>query len=495
MHKTREQWENMAQSTTLPAALWSGGAWSDSLTGQREDVISPRDGRVITSLPAANGQDINEAVTAARAVFDKGVWSRASARQRGNVLLRWADLIHQHRDELALLISLEMGKPINDALQVELKTTEMTFRWYGEVSDKLMDESPRGLDGAVALVTREPIGVVGVITPWNFPLTLSSWKVAAGLVAGNSLVVKPAQEASLSLLRLAQLGSEAGLPDGVLHIVTGAGSIAGTALARHQDVDCLAFTGSPGVGKKLLQYSAESNAKPVWLELGGKSPHVVFADAPDLEKAADAAAWAITFNAGQMCTAGSRLIVQRDIADDFTASVAKRVYGRRIGDPLDPATEMGPLVSSTHRVNVLQHIANAEDDGATRASGLNAAPNGQGYFVDPVIFTDVQPGMRLFQEEVFGPVLAVTTFDTEDEALSLANNSAFGLGSAVWTSDLSRAHRFSRSLVAGTVWVNCYEEGGLSVPFGGRKLSGHGSDRSVHGLDKYTVLKTTWINL
>lgn len=491
----REQWAQFAASLQQPSAMWLNGRWSDGTGTERHQVVAPHDDSVITSVPLATPEDIDTAVSGARAAFRDGRWASISTRERGAVLQRWAQLIHDHRDELAALITLEMGKPIEQAREVELRAAENTFRWYGELADKLYDESPRGVVDAVALVTREPVGVVAAITPWNFPLTLSSWKIAPALLAGNTLVVKPATQSPLSLLRLAQLGSAAGLPDGVLQVVTGSGGQAGATLARHRGVDCLTFTGSPDVGKKLLTYSGESNAKAVHLELGGKSPQLVFADAPDLAVAAQTVAWAITFNNGQMCTAGARLLVEESIADQFVAAVIDEIKRCTIGDPFDPATQIGPAASRGHRADILEHAKSAVAEGATLALGSLEETPGPGAYLEPIVFTDVQPEQRIFQEEVFGPVLTVTTFAEDDDAVRLANATKFGLGAGVWTSDLSRAHRLSREVDAGLVWVNCYEEGDMSVPFGGRKLSGHSVDKSIHALDKFTSMKTTWIHL
>ncbi|KAA1427843.1 aldehyde dehydrogenase family protein [Nocardioides antri] len=490
---TRQEWLDLRDRITIPSAMWVDGRW-DEADGGVTSVISPRDGLAVADVTSAGAEDVDRAVRGARRAFESGLWSRLEPRERGEALIRWADLLDQHRDELALLVALEMGKPVIVAWNVELRTAINTIRWYGELADKLMDESPRGRNGAVALVTREPLGVVGAITPWNFPMTLSMFKVPAALAAGNSIVVKPATQTPLSLLRAAELSAEAGLPPGVLQVVTGSGSGVGSALARHHDVATLTFTGSTEVGKKLLTYAGESNAKPVWLELGGKSPNIVFPDAPDLDKAAEMAAWAISFNSGQMCTAGSRLLVHEDIRDDFVARVVKHLEAHVIGDPLDPATTMGPLAYAAHRDDVLDEVRQGIADGATLVAGSDARRD-DGLYVDPVVFVDVDQDSRLAQHEIFGPVLSVLTFSSEAEAIAVANNSDFGLGSAIWTGDLSRAHRLSRQLQAGLVWVNCYEEGDTSVPFGGQKLSGHGADRSVHGLEKYTALKTTWIEL
>ena len=490
---TLQDWIDLRERTSLPEAMWIDGAW-DKGSGATLPLTSPRDGAVIAHVASADTSDVDRAVRGARHAFESGVWSRIEPRERADVLIRWADLLDQHRDELALLVCLEMGKPVTVAWNVELRTAINTVRWYGELADKLYDESPRGRNGSVALVTREPLGVVGAITPWNFPMTLSMFKIPAALAAGNSVVVKPATQTPLSLLRAAELSAEAGLPAGVLQVVTGSGTTVGSALALHNDVATLTFTGSTEVGKKLLTYAGESNAKPVWLELGGKSPNIVFPDAPDLDQAAATAAWAISFNSGQMCTAASRLVVHEEIKDDFVARVVKNLEQHVIGDPLDPATTMGPLAYAGHRDDVVDEIRKGIADGATLVTGSDEKRE-DGLFVGPAVFTDVDPDSRLAQHEIFGPVLSVLTFSTEEEAIAIANNSDYGLGSAIWTSDLSRAHRLSRQIDAGLVWVNCYEEGDSSVPFGGHKLSGHGADRSVHGLEKYTALKTTWIDL
>ncbi|WP_406293126.1 aldehyde dehydrogenase family protein [Embleya sp. NBC_00888] len=492
---TRDEWTRFASTLTVPSAMWLDGQWFDDPDGPRQDLVSPRTGRTAAQVPQATPAVVDRAVAGARTAFRDGRWSRIGARERGAVLLRWADLIGEHRDELAALVTLEMGKPVVQARDVELRATEATFRWYGELADKVLDEAPRGLTDALALISREPIGVVAAITPDNFPLTLSSWKIAPALLAGNSIVVKPATQSPLSLLRLAELGTAAGLPDGVLQVVTGAGGVAGSALARHLDVDCLTFTGSPEVGKRLLVCSGESNAKPVHLELGGKSPQLIFTDAPDPAAAARTVAWAITFNAGQMCTAGSRLLVQEEIAEQFVADVLAEIERTPVGDPFDPMTRIGPIASERRRADILAHARTAVAQGATPVSGSLEAGAGDGWYLDPIVCTNVRPEHDLFRHEVFGPVLAVTRFTDADEAIRLANDSPFGLGAGLWTSNLSRAHRLSRAIDAGLVWVNCYEEGDLSVPFGGRKLSGHSVDKSIHALDKFTSTKTTWIRL
>ncbi|MEW2354478.1 aldehyde dehydrogenase [Spirillospora sp. NPDC029432] len=454
-------------------------------------VVSPRDGRTIAQVASAGTADVDRAVGAARRAFDDGPWPRLPPAERKAALLRWADLVERDREELALLISLEMGKPISEADGIELRAVIGCLRWYAEAADKQLDESPRTDAGSLALVTREPAGVVAAVVPWNFPLTMAAWKFAPALATGCTVVLKPAEESPLSALRLAALAAEAGLSPGAFNVVNGPGEVAGRALGEHPGVDVVAFTGSGEVGRHFLRYAAGSNLKRVWLELGGKSPNIILPDAPDLDAAADTAAWGIFFNAGEMCSAPSRLLVHRSITDRVLDRIVARAETLRVGDPLDPATEMGPLVSARHRERVLSYVEAGRAEGAR----LRTGGAGDGLFLRPTVFDQVKPGMRIAREEIFGPVLSVLEFDDADEAVRLANDTEYGLAAAVWTGDLSAAHRISRSLRAGIVWVNCYEEGDMSVPFGGMKQSGHGRDKSLHALDKYTDLKTTWITL
>ncbi|MGW0845317.1 aldehyde dehydrogenase [Streptomyces sp. NPDC002787] len=459
-------------------------------------VVSPRDGQVLVEVADARAAEVDLAVAAARRAFDSGPWPRLAPADRGRVLLRIAELLEERREKLALTITLEMGKPITDAYDIELRAAITTFRWYGQLADKLTDESPHTAPDALALITREPAGVVGAVVPWNFPLTLASWKVAPALAAGCAVVLKPSENSPLSALLLGRIATEAGLPPGVLNVVTGDGPAAGRAIGLHPDVDVLAFTGSTAVGRHFLRYAADSNLKRVWLELGGKSPNIILPDAPDLEKAAATAAWGIFFNQGEMCTAPSRLLVHSSVAERVTEAIVARARELRVGDPLDPATEMGAMVGESHLERVLDHIGTGLDEGARllTGGGRTLADTG-GSYLRPTVFDGVEPGMRLAREEIFGPVLSVLAFDDLDEAVRLANATEYGLAAGLWTSDLSTAHKVSRALRAGTVWVNCYEEGDLTVPFGGMKQSGNGRDKSAHALEKYTELKTTWIQL
>ncbi|WP_033308638.1 aldehyde dehydrogenase [Streptomyces iakyrus] len=490
-----DEWLRRAKAFQLSGAHHIDGA-EEAGAGAVFPVVSPRDGRVVAEVADGGAAEVDAAVAAARRAFDTGPWPRLAPAERGRALLRLAGLLEERREELALTVTLEMGKPISDAYGIELRAVINTFRWYGQLADKLTDESPHTAPDALALVTREPAGVVGAVVPWNFPLTLAGWKIAPALAAGCTVVLKPSENSPLSALLLARLATEAGLPPGVLNVVTGDGPTAGRALGLHPDVDVLAFTGSTAVGRHFLRYAADSNLKHVWLELGGKSPNIVLPDAPDLEKAAATAAWGIFFNQGEMCTAPSRLLVHSSIADRVTEAVVRRARELRVGDPLDPETEMGALVGPAHLDRVTGHIRHGVDEGARLCTGGDRvlAETG-GTYLEPTVFDRVDPGSRLAREEIFGPVLSVLAFDDLDEAVRLANATEYGLAAGLWTSDLSTAHRIARALKAGTVWVNCYEEGDLTVPFGGMKQSGNGRDKSAHALEKYTELKTTWIQL
>ncbi|MGW8686046.1 aldehyde dehydrogenase [Streptomyces sp. NPDC055817] len=492
---THDEWLSRAKELDLSGFHHIDGA-DEPGGGATYAAVSPRDGQVLAQVADGRAAEVDAAVAAARRAFDAGPWPRLAPADRGRALLRLADLLEERRDRLALTVSLEMGKPITDAYDIELRAAVNTFRFYGQLADKLTDESPHTAPDALALVTREPTGVVGAVVPWNFPLTIASWKVAPALAAGCTVVLKPSENSPLSALQLGRLATEAGLPPGVLNVVTGDGPTAGRAIGLHPDVDVLAFTGSTAVGRHFLRYAADSNLKRVWLELGGKSPNIILPDAPDLEKAAATAAWGIFFNQGEMCTAPSRLLVHTSVAERVTEAIVRRAGELRVGDPLDPATEMGALVGEAHLGRVLDHIDTGTSEGARlRTGGTRTLTGTGGSFLRPTVFDEVNPGMRLAREEIFGPVLSVLTFDDLDEAVALANATEYGLAAGLWTSDLSTAHQVSRALKAGTVWVNCYEEGDLTVPFGGMKQSGNGRDKSAHAIGKYTELKTTWIQL
>lgn len=487
-------WADLATTTAFPSRLVIGGEHVNAESSM--PCTSPRDGRLLVEVAVAGRAEVDRAVAAARRAFDEGPWPRLKPRERAALMLRWADLVERDRDLLALLVSLEMGKPIRDAWTIELRALLTTIRFYAELADKGAGEVPDVGPADLALVTREPAGVVAAVVPWNFPLTLTGWKIAPAMAVGCTVVLKPAEQSPLSALHVAALALEAGIPAGVLNVVNGHGVVAGRALGLHPDVDVLAFTGSTEVGRHFLRYAADSNLKRVWLELGGKSPNIVFPDAPDLAAAADAAAWGICFNSGQMCTAASRLLVHESIAEQFTAMVIERVRTWRAGDPLDPATRLGPVVDPDQLARVIGHVNRAVEQGARlRTGGHRILEKTGGTYVAPTVFDNVSPDSDLARQEVFGPVLAVQPFGDAEEAVRLAHGTEYGLAAAVWTSDLRTAHTVSRAVRAGTVWLNCYEEGDLTVPFGGFGASGNGRDKSRHALEKYTELKTTWIAL
>jgi gamma-glutamyl-gamma-aminobutyraldehyde dehydrogenase len=478
-----------------PQGHWIGGRRAEG-RGAPLAVTSPIDGAPLTTIAAGTAADIDAAVAAARQAFESGVWSRAAPAERKRRLIRLAELIEREALALAVLGVRDNGTEIAMALRAEPGSAAGTFRWYAEAIDKLYGEIATTPPGTLGLIHREPLGVIGVIVPWNFPLMIGAWKIAPALAAGNSVVVKPPELASLTLLRLAALAAEAGLPEGVLNVVTGKGAVAGEALALHMDVDALAFTGSGATGRRLLEYAARSNLKRVHLELGGKSPNIVFADAPDLERAAKVAAHAIFRNSGQVCVAGSRLLVEQGIAGAFLDRLVAVTERLRVGDPLDLRTEIGAVSSETQLAANLAHVAEAEAAGARRLTGGGRilAETG-GTYMQPTILDGVRPGMRLWREEVFGPVLAVTAFRDEAEAVALANGTDYGLAAGVWTANLSRAHRMIRAIRAGIVHVNTYGGADIAVPLGGFRQSGFGRDKSLHAFDGYTDLKTAWIEL
>ncbi|MEY2780319.1 MAG: Aldehyde dehydrogenase PuuC [Pseudomonadota bacterium] len=472
------------------------GKGKPSHTGQTLPVISPIDGQALCTLALADAKDVDEAVRSARHCFEQGLWSRMAPAERKKILHRIADRIEAHQAELAVLGVRDNGTEIAMAWKAEPGSAATTFRFYAECVDKIQGEIAPTPEGTLGLIHKEAVGVIGVIVPWNFPLMIAAWKIAPALAAGNSVVLKPSEDASLSLLRLAALCHEAGLPADALQVVTGNGAITGDALARHPDVDALVFTGSGQVGRQLLKASAQSNLKRVYLELGGKSPNIVFADAPNLAQAARVSAMGLFRNSGQVCVAGSRLLVQRDIHDDFVQAVIQVAQQLRVGHPLSVDTEIGAMSSARQLERVKTMLARAEQQGAQRlCGGASLEPVPGGFYMQPTVVAGVTEDMDIAQHEVFGPVLAVMPFDDEAQAVKLANGTDYGLAAGVWTSQLSRAHRMVRAIRAGVVHVNTYGGPDITVPLGGVKQSGNGHDKSLHALDKYLELKTAWIQL
>lgn len=488
-------WAERAKQLNIQGKSFINGQYVSAASEKTFDCISPIDGRHLTEIAAGAQIDVDKAVTAARAAFNDGRWSRVHPSKRKAVLLRLADLIEKNADELALLETLDMGKPIRDSLSIDIPATARCFRWYAEAVDKLYDEVAPTAHNVLATITREPLGVCGVIVPWNFPLIMAAWKLAPALAAGNSIVLKPAEQSSLTAIRLAALAAEAGIPDGVLNVVTGLGQDAGQAIGLHRDIDGVFFTGSTAVGKYILQYSAQSNMKKVGLECGGKSGHIILADCGDLDAAAEAAAFGIFFNQGEMCSAGSRLILDAPIRDAVMEKILKFAHSMQPGDPLDPNTRLGAMVDKTHTERVMEYIASGKQEAELLIGGKQARLETGGYYIEPTVFDKVSNQARIAQEEIFGPVLAVITVNGVDEAIQVANESIYGLAAGVWSDNVNTLYKATRALKAGVVYANCYDADDITTPFGGYKQSGIGRDKSLHAFDKYTELKTTWLKL
>jgi acyl-CoA reductase-like NAD-dependent aldehyde dehydrogenase len=491
-----EEWIARAAAVAPRTEAFIAGRFVAAASGETFPDVAGRDGSVIAEVAAGGAEDVDRAVAAARAAFDDRRWSDRSPADRKRVLLGFAERIRAAKDELALLESLDVGKPIRDTLAVDVPSAAKTIQWYAETIDKTYGEvGPTGPD-ALSLVTREPIGVVAAIVPWNYPLIITAWKIGAALATGNSVVLKPASQSPLTALRLAELASEAGLPDGVLNVVPGPGAVVGPALARHPAVDKITFTGSTEVGKSLLRAVGESDVKAITLELGGKSPQVVLADVGDLEAAAQSIGWGIFYNSGQTCNAGSRLVVHRSVRAELVERIADLVRRLAPGEPLDPATRLGAIVDDRQLAKVLGYVALGQEEGArVVVGGERVREESGGFYVPPTILDGVANEWRVAREEIFGPVLTVTEFDDEADALRIANDTPFGLAAGIWTRDVKKAHRLARAIRAGTVWINTFDTADITVPFGGFKQSGFGRDKGLAALDGYTQLKTTWLDL
>jgi gamma-glutamyl-gamma-aminobutyraldehyde dehydrogenase/4-guanidinobutyraldehyde dehydrogenase/NAD-dependent aldehyde dehydrogenase len=496
MAKETTNWHERAKALTLDGRAFINGERTWARGERKFDNLSPIDGRYLSQTARCDAADVDQAVSAARRAFDSGRWAGQAPAQRKRTLVRFADLMLQNKDELALLETLDMGKPIKYSQVVDVPLAANCIRWYGEAIDKVYGEIAPTAANALALITREPVGVVAAIVPWNYPLLMAAWKIAPALAAGNSVVLKPSEKSPLSALRLAELAVEAGIPPGVFNVLPGFGNEAGAALAMHMDVDCIGFTGSTRTGKQIIQMAGQSNLKRAWTELGGKSANIVCADCPDLDAAVAAAVGSIYFNQGESCNAPSRLFVEQSIKDRFLEKALAMVPSYAPGDPLDEKTVMGAIVDAAQMKTVMGYIDAGREEGAKLLAGGNSARKETGgFYVEPTLFDGVQNTMKIAREEIFGPVLSVLSFRDLDEAVRQANDTPYGLHAAVWTSDISKAIRTSRALKAGTVHVNQYDGDDITVPFGGYKQSGNGRDKSLHAFDKYTELKTTWIQV
>jgi gamma-glutamyl-gamma-aminobutyraldehyde dehydrogenase len=486
-----------AAAITPRTQLFIDGAFRDARSGERYVTENPATGQPIAEIAKGGPTDVDAAVAAARRAADDGRWSRLNPGDRKRILVRWADMLEEHGQEIGLLETLDAGKPITDTIGLDVPETAICIRWHAEATDKLYGQVAPSPEGTVATITREPLGVVGAVIPWNYPAQMAAWKLGPALATGNTVVIKPASTTSLSLLRIAELGAEAGIPAGVLNVVTGPGDSVGEAIGRHADIDCVAFTGSTEVGRRFLHYSAETNLKRVLLELGGKSPQLVFPDVTDVASVAANVAVAIFWNMGENCSAGSRLIVHRSVKDRLIEAVIGELANWPVGDPLDPATRIGALINRGHMEKVLGYVDIGQREGARLVTGgRRILEETGGWFVPPTIFDGVRNDMTIAREEIFGPILSVIEFETEAEAVAIANDTPYGLAASLYTDDLNVAHRVARNLRAGVVGVNAYAEGDMTTPFGGYKLSGFGGhDKSVHAHDQYTETKTIWIQL
>ncbi len=493
---THDEYKAIAQKITFPVDPFVNGKFSKPLSGKTMETINPATGEVFATVAACNSKDVDAAVIIAQQAFDDGEWSKKHPNERKAIIIKLADLIEENQHELAVLESLESGKPIRECQLTDVPETVDTLKWHAEAADKIYDQISPANDGGIGMIVREPIGVVGAVLPWNFPLMMLAWKIGPALATGNSVIVKPAEQTSLTTLKVAELALEAGIPAGVLNVLPGLGPDVGESMGRHHGIGVISFTGSTEVGRLFLEFSAQSNLKKITLECGGKNPAVVLSDAKRLDSVAEHVAFSALWNMGQNCTANARLIVHKDIKEVLLEKVLKEFDNWKTGDPLDPDNQLSAIISPEQYEKILRYIDIAKKEGADLIYGGNAIDNGNGLFIEPTIFDNVTTDMTIATDEIFGPVLGIMTVDSDEEAIALANDTCYGLQTSLFTSDVTNAHRFARALQAGTVSVNCYGEGDITTPFGGYKLSGFGGrDNAFSAHDQYTETKTIWIDL
>lgn len=488
-------WQKLRDTTQLDGRAFINGKRLAAAGGKTFDCISPIDGQKIAEIARCGAHDVELAVNAARTAFEDGRWAKKSPKDRKNTLINFSRLIRENSQILALMETLDMGKPVNYSLNVDVNSAANSLQWYGECVDKVYDEIAPTADNALGLITREAVGVVAAIVPWNYPMIMAAWKIAPALAAGNSVILKPSEKSPLTALKLAEIALEAGIPEGVFNVLPGYGEETGSPLALHMDIDCIAFTGSTNVGKKIMQYAGQSNLKHAWTELGGKSPFIVFADA-DIDAAAETCINAMFFNQGESCNAPSRLIIDKSVEEKFLEKALSLIPNFQPANPLATETVMGAIVDEVQLKSVMRYIEAGKAEGAECITGgKQVLENSGGYYITPTIFINVKNSMKIAREEIFGPVLSVITFSDVQEGIRIANDTPYGLAASVWSRDISQAHLAAKALRAGTVHVNCYDEDDITVPFGGYKQSGNGRDKSLHALEKYTELKTTWVKL
>ncbi len=483
---------NQEKAKIKPGKLFINGNWVDSVSGKTFNTINPATEEIITSVAEGDRADIDLAVSAARKAFENGPWRKMDVRDRGRILLKIASLIERDSGELALLETLDNGKPISETTNADIPLAIDCFLYYAGWADKIHGETIPVRGEYFNYTMREPVGVVGQIIPWNFPFLMAAWKIAPALACGNTVVLKPAEQTPLAALRLGEICQEAGLPDGVLNIVPGYGPTAGAALAEHMDVDKIAFTGESATGRIIMQ-AASKNLKRISLELGGKSPNIVFADS-DIDNAVAGAMTGIFFNQGEVCCAGSRLFLEKSIHDEFVDKLAKKASVLCVGDPEDSDTQMGAQVSKEQFDKILGYIDSGTQEGARLVTGGERCGE-RGYFIKPTVFDKVDNNMKIAREEIFGPVVSAITFDDISDMVKRCNHSVYGLAAAVWTNDINKAHRLARDLKAGTIWINTYNTFDAASPFGGFKQSGFGRELGMHALELYTQIKSVWVNL